>query len=327
MSKFYIMKRLIQLFLVVLLFASCSTYQVVGQSPYQYTSVSEQVVIDDPFTPAPIDFISINYVPTFSFVTYYNYYWWRPNRIWYYHMYSSPYSWYSYNWGWNYNPYLWNPYNNWYGWNNGWCHNNWYGWNNGWHHNNWQNPYNPYFNPVCHSPFYKQNTNQWKQSLKSPNVNLTKLAEKPKPYTSVPVRKTNYLSDNTPVHKTQDLRNYNTDVYKKPQYSNSEPVRQSKPEPVRYESKPTRTEYRQENRTTQTPRYETQRNNYQPKTRVESPRYDYRPTNRPSYNQSPRISSPSPRPSRSTYQPRMSSPSRNYSSPSRQSMGVKKGTR
>jgi hypothetical protein len=135
-------------------------------------------------------------------------------------------------------------------------------------------------------------------------VNLTKLAEKPKPYTSVPVRKTNYLSDNTPVNKTQDLRNYNTDIYKKPQYSNSEPVRQSKPEPVRYESKPTRTEYRQENRTTQTPRYETQRNNYQPKTRVESPRYDYRPSNRPSYNQSPRISSPSSRPSRSTYQPR-----------------------
>jgi hypothetical protein len=135
-------------------------------------------------------------------------------------------------------------------------------------------------------------------------VNLTKLAEKPKPYTSVPVRKTNYLSDNTPVHKTQDLRNYNTDVYKKPQYSNSEPVRQSKPEPVRYESKPTRTEYRQENRTIKTPRYETQRNNYQPKTRVESPRYDYPSSNRPSYNQSPRISSPSRQPSRQSPQPR-----------------------
>jgi hypothetical protein len=152
-------------------------------------------------------------------------------------------------------------------------------------------------------------------------VNLTKLAEKPKPYTSVPVRKTNYLSDNTPVHKTQDLRNYNTDVYKKPQYSNSEPVRQSKPEPVRYESKPTRTEYRQENRTiqtprteyrrenriTQTPRYETQRNNYQPKTRVESPRYDYRPSNRPS--------------NRPSYQPKINN---SYSRPN---VGVRKGGR
>ena len=256
------MKRIIQLFLVVLLFASCSTYQLGGQSPHQYSTVTEQVIVNDPLTPSPVDFISINYVPTFSFVTHYNYYWWRPNR-----------RWYSYNWGWNYNPYLWNPYNNWYGWNNGWYHNNWY---------------NPHFSPIHHSPFYIQNTNQWKQSLKSPNVSLTKLVEKPKPYTSVPVRKTNYSSNNTPVHKTQNLRNYNTDVYKKPKYNDSEPVRQSKPKPVRYESKPTRTEYKQENKTHQTPRYETQRNNYRTKTRIESPRYDYRPSNRPKMNNSNR---------------------------------------
>jgi hypothetical protein len=164
--------------------------------------------------------------------------------------------------------------------------------------------------------------------LNQPQVNLQKIANNKTNYSSIKPQPVRTLSDNSPrkndnfsqksyERPKQDLRIYNEQRYNTPS-RNTETRTYTKPEPVRYESKPTRTEYRQENRTiqtprteyrrenrtTQTPRYETQRNNYQPKTRVESPRYDYRPTNRPSYNQSPRISSPSSRPSRSTYQPR-----------------------
>jgi len=323
MKKIILMKTIFY-FLLVIFMTSCSFYKVTGQSPYQYTSVSEQVIVND-FYDEPFDVqnVYINYTPTFSFVDYYSWYWWRPNRRFYYWMYPT-----TNYWGWN-------SWNSWNGWNyyNSWGWNSWnnYGYypyylNNWSYYNNLYHPYtyNPYFyhpnqgfnnfNPGCHSPFYKQNTQSWKKSLNQPQVNLQKIANNKTNYSSIKPQPVRTLSDNSPRRNDnfsqksyerpkQDLRIYNEQRYNTPS-RNTETRTYTKPEPVRYESKPTRTEYRQENRTIKTPRYETQRNNYQPKTRVESPRYDYPSSNRPSYNQSPRISSPSSRPSRSTYQPR-----------------------
>ena len=287
------MKNIFYLLLIISL-SSCSFYKATGQSPYQYTSVSEQIIVDNQFYNEPITYF--NYVPTFTFASYYSYYWWRPNRTFYYWMYPTV----NY-WGWN----------SWNGWN---YHNNWnytyypYYLNNWAYYNNIYHPYtyNPYFihpnqgfsnfNPGCNSPFYIQKTNNKSN------------------YTSQKPQHTKYLSDNSPTkpldlnkgsyeRPKQDLRNYNEQRYNTPS-RNTETRTYEEPQKV---TQPERT--------------------YQSRPNYETPKSNYRPSNRPTYNQSPRISSPSPQPSRQTYQPRMSSPSRNYSSPSRQSMGVKKGTR
>ena len=298
------MKNIFYLLLIISL-SSCSFYKATGQSPYQYTSVSEQIIVEDQFYNEPITYF--NYVPTFTFASYYSYYWWRPNRTFYYWMYPTV----NY-WGWN----------SWNGWN---YYNNWnytyypYYLNNWAYYNNLYHPYtcNPYFihpnqgfsnfNPGCNSPFYIQKTNNKSN------------------YTSQKPQHTNYFSDNSPTkpldlnkgsyeRPKQDLRNYNEQRYNTPS-RNTETRTYEEPQKV---TQPERT-YQSR------PNYETPKSNYRPTT--DQLPTKYQPSNRTTYNQSPRISSPSPQPSRQTYQPRMSSPSRNYSSPSRQSMGVKKGTR
>ena len=303
--------------LIILVLTSCSVFNATGQNPYQYTSVSEQVIIEDQYFDEPITYI--NYTPTFSFTSYYSYYWWRPYRPYYF---------------WNYNPYSWNNY----GWNS-WGWNSWnnYGWNN-WYYNpysyypyylnNWSyynylyHPftYSPYygfnnFGPSCHSPFYMQTTNNWKQSLKKPHTDLKQLSLNQKGYTSIKPQPVKSYSDNTPVRQSydrpkQDLRVYNQNISVKPE---------------------TRTYQR-----TETPTY---RNNYNTPQRqtYQEPQRRYETPVRSSYDRTPKVTQPTrsyqsqPRmsnPSRSyNTQPRMSSPSRNYSSPSRQSMGLKKGTR
>lgn len=330
MKKIILMKTIFYLLLVIFM-TSCSFYNVTGQSPYQYTSVSEQVIVND-FYDEPFDVqnVYINYTPTFSFVDYYSWYWWRPNRRFYYWMYPTT----SY-WGWNsWNG--WNYYNSW-GWNS-WNNYGYYPYylNNWSYCNNLYHPYtyNPYFyhpnqgfnnfNPGCHSPFYKQNTQSWKKSLNQPQVNLQKIAHNKTNYSSIKPQPVRTLSDNSPRRNdnfsqrsyerpTQDLRNYNEQRYNTPS-RNTETRTYEKPQKVEYRNQTTRPER---------PTYQRQERTYQSRPNYERPKSNYRPSN----DQAPTNYRPSNQPPRSTYQPRMSSPSRNYSSPSKQSMGVKKGTR
>ena len=145
------MKNIFYLLLIISL-SSCSFYKATGQSPYQYTSVSEQIIVDNQFYNEPITYF--NYVPTFTFASYYSYNYWRPIVRFHYWMYPTV----NY-WGWN----------SWNGWN---YYNNWnytyypYYLNNWAYYNNLYHPYtyNPYFihpnqgfsnfNPGCNSPFY-----------------------------------------------------------------------------------------------------------------------------------------------------------------------------
>ena len=291
------MKTIFYLLLVIFM-TSCSVYNVTGQSPYQYTSVSEQIVVNDYYDePYDIQNVYINYTPTFSFVDYYSWYWWRPNRRFYYWMYPT-----TNYWGWNsWNG--WNYYNSW-GWNS-W---NYYGWNNYGYYpyylNNWSyynNIYHPYtYNPYfyhpnnfgvgCHSPFYKQNTHNWKKSLNQPTVNLQKLAHNKTNYTSIKPEPVKTFSGNTPKRPDnlsqrnyerpkQDLRVYNEQRYNTPS-RNTETRTYTKPERIEYKREtyePTRTTYQRQERTNQI------RPNY------ERPKSTFRPSNQPS---------------RSSYQPR-----------------------
>jgi hypothetical protein len=209
-------------------------------------------------------------------------------------------------WGWN----------SWNGWN---YHNNWnytyypYYLNNWAYYNNLYHPYtyNPYFihpnqgfsnfNPGCNSPFYIQKTS-----------NKTN-------YTSQKPQHTKYLSDNSPTkpldlskgsyeRPKQDLRNYNEQRYNTPS-RNTETRTYEEPQKVMQPERPN---------------YEKPKSNYRPTTDQVPTKYPS--SNRPSYNQSPRISSPSPQPSRQTHQPRTNYGGSRGSSPSQRSnFGVKGG--
>ena len=292
------MKNIFYLLLIISL-SSCSFYKATGQSPYQYTSVSEQIIVDNQFYNEPITYF--NYVPTFTFASYYSYNYWRPIVRFHYWMYPTV----NY-WGWN----------SWNGWN---YYNNWnytyypYYLNNWAYYNNLYHPYtyNPYFihpnqgfsnfNPGCNSPFYIQKTNNKSN------------------YTSQKPQHTKYLSDNSPTkpldlnkgsyeRPKQDLRNYNEQRYNTPS-RNTETRTYEEPQKV---TQPER------------PNYEKPKSNYRPTTDQLPTKYPS--SNRPSYNQSPRISSPSPRPSRQTYQPKTNYGGSKGSSPSQRSnFGVKGG--
>ena len=306
------MKTIFYLLLVIFM-TSCSFYNVTGQSPYQYTSVSEQVIVND-FYDEPFDVqnVYINYTPTFSFVDYYSWYWWRPNRRFYYWMYPTT----SY-WGWNsWNG--WNYYNSW-GWNS-WNNYGYYPYylNNWSYYNNLYHPYtyNPYFyhpnqgfnnfNPGCHSPFYKQNTQSWKKSLNQPQVNLQKIAHNKTNYSSIKPQPVRTLSDNSP------RRNYNEQRYNTPS-RNTETRTYEKPQKVEYRNQTTRPER---------PTYQRQERTYQSRPNYERPKSNYRP----STDQAPTNYRPSNQPSRSTYQPRTNYGGSRGNSPSQRSnFGVKGG--
>ena len=306
------MKTIFYLLLVIFM-TSCSFYNVTGQSPYQYTSVSEQVIVND-FYDEPFDVqnVYINYTPTFSFVDYYSWYWWRPNRRFYYWMYPTT----SY-WGWNsWNG--WNYYNSW-GWNS-WNNYGYYPYylNNWSYYNNLYHPYtyNPYFyhpnqgfnnfNPGCHSPFYKQNTQSWKKSLNQPQVNLQKIAHNKTNYSSIKPQPVRTLSDNSP------RRNYNEQRYNTPS-RNTETRTYEKPQKVEYRNQTTRPER---------PTYQRQERTYQSRPNYERPKSNYRPSN----DQAPTNYRPSNQPSRSTYQPRTNyGGSRGISPSPRSNFGVKGG--
>ena len=329
MKKIILMKTIFYLLLVIFM-TSCSFYNVTGQSPYQYTSVSEQVIVND-FYDEPFDVqnVYINYTPTFSFVDYYSWYWWRPNRRFYYWMYPT-----TNYWGWNsWNG--WNYYNSW-GWNS-WNNYGYYPYylNNWSYYNNLYHPYtyNPYFyhpnqgfnnfNPGCHSPFYKQNTQSWKKSLNQPQVNLQKIAHNKSNYTSIKPQPVRTLSDNSPRRNdnfsqrsyerpTQDLRNYNEQRYNTPS-RNTETRTYEKPQKVEYRNQTTRPER---------PTYQRQERTYQSRPNYERPKSNYRPSN----DQAPTNYRPSNQPSRSTYQPRTNYGGSRGNSPSQRSnFGVKGG--
>ena len=312
MKKIILMKTIFYLLLVIFM-TSCSFYNVTGQSPYQYTSVSEQVIVND-FYDEPFDVqnVYINYTPTFSFVDYYSWYWWRPNRRFYYWMYPT-----TNYWGWNsWNG--WNYYNSW-GWNS-WNNYGYYPYylNNWSYYNNLYHPYtyNPYFyhpnqgfnnfNPGCHSPFYKQNTQSWKKSLNQPQVNLQKIAHNKTNYSSIKPQPVRTLSDNSP------RRNYNEQRYNTPS-RNTETRTYEKPQKVEYRNQTTRPER---------PTYQRQERTYQSRPNYERPKSNYRP----STDQAPTNYRPSNQPSRSTYQPRTNyGGSRGISPSPRSNFGVKGG--
>lgn len=296
------MKALFYFFLIFVL-TSCSVYTATGQNPYQYTSVSEQILIEDQYFDESITWI--NYTPAFSFTSYYSYYWWRPYRRYYFWSYN-PYSWNNYGW----NSWGWNSWNN-YGWSS-W---GWNSWNNWYYHPYSYNTYHGFnnFGPTCPSPFFMQTTNNWKQSLKKPTTDFKELAANPKSYTSIkPVKS---ISDNQPARQSsnrenQDLRVYNQNISVKPETrsyqknetqtyrdNHSAPHKQTYQEPQRRYETPVRSSY------DRTPKMSQPTRSYQSQPRMASPSRSY------------------------NTQPRMSSPSRNYASPSRQSMGVKKGAR
>jgi hypothetical protein len=196
-------------------------------------------------------------------------------------------------WGWNswnYNPYTYYPYylNNW-------------GYYNNLYHPYTFNPYSyqPYygfnnFNPGFNSPFYLQNNNNWKQGSQQSQFNLNKSVNNKTNYTSQKPQHTNYISDNSPKKSLeanyerpkQDLRNYNDSKYNTP----------SRNTETRTYEQPKKVEQRIQVTQPERPTY--QRQNF------ETPKSNYRPSNRPSYNQTPRISSPPQQPSRQSPQPR-----------------------
>jgi hypothetical protein len=199
-------------------------------------------------------------------------------------------------WGWNswnYNPYTYYPYylNNW-------------GYYNNLYHPYTFNPYSyqPYygfnnFNPGCNSPFYQQTNNNWKKGLNQSQIGFNKSVNNKTNYTSQKPQHTNYSSDNSPKKSLevnqvnyerpkQDLRNYNDSKYNAP----------SRNTETRTYEQPKKVEQRIQVTQPERPTY--QRQNF------ETPKSNYRPSNRPSYNQSPRISSPSRQPSRQSPQPR-----------------------
>jgi len=282
------MKTIFYLLLIISL-SSCSFYKATGQSPYQYTSVSEQIIVDNQFYNEPITYF--NYVPTFSFANYYSWHWWGPIVRFHYWMYPSVNYW---GWNsWNYNPYTYYPYylNNW-------------GYYNNLYHPYTFNPYSyqPYygfnnFNPGCNSPFYQQANHNWKQGSQQSQFGLNKSVNNKTNYTSQKPQHTNYSSDNSPKKSLeanqvnyerpkQDLRNYNDSKYNTPS-RNTETRTYEQPKKVE-----------QRIQVTQPERSVNQRQNF------ETPKSNYRPSNRPSYNQSPRISSPSRQPLRQSTQPR-----------------------
>ena len=305
------MKTIFYLLLIISL-SSCSFYKVTGQSPYQYTSVSEQIIVEDQFYNEPI--IYFNYVPTFSFANYYSWSWWGPNRRFYYWMYPSVNYW---GWNsWNYNPYTYYPYylNNW------------------GYYNNLYHPYtfNPYFyqshhgfnnfNPGCNSPFYQQTNNNWKKGLNQSQIGFNKSVNNKTNYTSQKPQHTNYSSDNSPKKSLelnqvnyerpkQDLRNYNDSKYNSP----------SRNTETRTYEQPKKVEQRIQVTQPERPTYQRQERTYQSRPNYETPKSNYQPSNRPSYNQTPRISSPSRQPSRQLTQPRT-----NYGG-TRSNFGVKGG--
>ena len=290
------MKNIIYLLLIISL-SSCSFYRATGQSPYQYTSVSEQIIVENQFYNEPVTYF--NYVPTFTFSSYYSYYYWRPIVRFHYWMYPSVNYW---GWNsWNYNSYTYYPYylNNW-------------GYYNNLYHPYTYNPYSyqPYygfnnFNPGCNSPFYQQTNNNWKKGLNQSQIGFNKLVNNKTNYTSQKPQHTNYSSDNSPKKSLevnqvnyerpkQDLRNYNDSKYNTP----------SRNTETRTYEQPKKVEQRIQVTQPERPTYQRQERTYQSRPNYETPKSNYQPSNRPSYNQTPRISSPSRQPSRQSTQPR-----------------------
>jgi hypothetical protein len=225
-------------------------------------------------------------------------------------------------WGWN----------SWNGWN---YHNNWnytyypYYLNNWAYYNNLYHPYtyNPYFihpnqgfsnfNPGCNSPFYQQANNNWKQGSQQSQFGLNKSVNNKTNYTSQKPQHINYGSDNSPKKSLdanyerpkQDLRNYNDSKYNTP----------SRNTETRTYEQPKKVEQRIQVTQPERPTYQRQERTYQSRPNYETPKSNYQPSNRPSYNQTPRISSPSRQPSRQLTQPRT-----NYGG-TRSNFGVKGG--
>ena len=305
------MKNIIYLLLIISL-SSCSFYKATGQSPYQYTSVSEQIIVDNQFYNEPVTYF--NYVPTFTFSSYYSYYYWRPIVRFHYWMYPSVNYW---GWNsWNYNTYTYYPYylNNW-------------GYYNNLYHPYTFNPYSyqPYygfnnFNPGCNSPFYQQTNNNWKKGLNQSQIGFNKSVNNKTNYTSQKPQHTNYSSDNSPKKSLevnqvnyerpkQDLRNYNDSKYNTP----------SRNTETRTYEQPKKVEQRIQVTQPERPTYQRQERTYQSRPSTNQVPTKYPSSNRPSYNQSPRISSPSRQPSRQLTQPRT-----NYGG-TRSNFGVKGG--
>ena len=223
-------------FLLLVGLTSCTTYNVSSQTPNQYTSVTEQVIIEEPTT-----ITYINYTPTLTFSSYYNYtyYWnWRKYYFAGYPMYLTnwnpyPRRWY---WGYNWNPYQWNYWNHYnpYAWN----HHNWYNYN--WHHNNWHHPHhNSFFSPVAQSNHNK--------------LTHHKKIEPTHRYTSIPSTPSR-KPDRAPIYnRVQSSRpTYNRTNYRapqsqrQPQHSRPQPQRQhynrvqSSPSPRLHQSTPSK---------------------------------------------------------------------------------------
>jgi hypothetical protein len=263
MKKIILMKTIIYLILVIFM-TSCSLYNVTGQSPYQYTSVSEQIVLNDNYD---IQNTHVNYTPILSFVDYYSWYWWRPNGIFYY--------WGCNSWiGWNYYGYY--PY-----YLNSWSY-----------YNNLCYTYNPYFyhpnqgfnnlNLNCHSPFYKKNT----QSLNQPQVNLQKLTQNKSNFSSSQPQPVKTLSDNYPrITDNLSQRSYERPKKDLKIYNEQRYITPSRKTKTRTYTNPERSTYQRQERT------------YHNRSSYKTPRSS-------SYNSSPIISSPSIQPSRPSYQPR-----------------------
>jgi len=178
------MKTLFYLLLLIGL-TSCTTYNASSQSPNQYTSVTEQVIIEDPSPTITY----ITYTPTMTFSSYYNYthYWgWRRYYFAGYPMYLDTWNPYPRRWYWSY--YAWNSYYPW-----SYNHNNW-----NYHHNwNHHNHHNPFFTPVAHNNHHKPNHIQHNKPLP---------VKRYKPNNPQPVRNYHYTKPqqyNRPQHIRQ----------------------------------------------------------------------------------------------------------------------------
>ena len=197
------MKTLFYLLLLVGI-TSCTTYNASSQSPNQYTSVSEQIIIEEPATVT-----YINYVPTFTFASYYNYnyYWgWRKYYFDGYPMYLNDWNPYPRRRYWN--SYAWNPHYSW--------SYNYYNWN---HHHNWNyhhNHHNPFFTPVAHHNHHKPNHIQHKSISKNHNQVVSHNKPLPvkryKPNNPQPTRNYHYTK---PQPRTQPTRQPNINIQRK----------------------------------------------------------------------------------------------------------------
>lgn len=214
------MKTLLYLLLLVG-YTSCTTYNASSQIPSQYTSVTEQIMFEQP---------CITYTSTFTFASYYTYtyYNWGWRRYYFtsYPIHLDTWNPYPRRWFWNY--YAWNPHHYWtynpYNWNySNWHHNNY------WHHNNWYYPnnyYSPFFSPVAQSNHNK--------------LTNYKKVEVDKQYTSKPVVDTR-RPDRTTTYTRKDYSNQQPRrEYQQPTRSYQQPTRYTRPQATQPRTQPTR---------------------------------------------------------------------------------------